>query len=114
MTPAYEATFMATAIGMVRGGLGITLLPSSALELSAAHDLATRVIDDPQLTRKLGILCDRRRSFSPAVQAFVDLLIDRVAVWFKAQAGKSAHPIVRTTRGQQSTKAASRRSRAKR
>jgi DNA-binding transcriptional LysR family regulator len=114
VTPVHEATFMATAIGMVRGGLGITLLPSSAVELSAADDLATRVIDDPRLTRKLGILCDQRRSFSPAAQAFVDLLIDRVAVWFKAQVGRSSHPIVPVARDQQRAKPPHRRSTAKR
>lgn len=89
VAPSYEATFMATAIGMVRGGLGVTLLPSSALELSAADDLATRVIDNPRLTRKLGVLCDRRRSFSPAAQVFADLISTRVATWFAAQTFKS-------------------------
>jgi hypothetical protein len=84
------------------------------VELSAADDLATRVIDDPRLTRKLGILCDRRRSFSPAAQAFVDLLIDRVAVWFKAQVGRSSHPIVPVARDQQRAKPPHRRSTAKR
>jgi len=88
LVPAHEATFMATAIGMVRGGLGVTLLPSSALELSSATDLVTRVIHDPRLTRKLGILRDRRRSYSPAAQVFVDLLVARVATWFEAQAGQ--------------------------
>jgi LysR family carnitine catabolism transcriptional activator len=86
ITPAYEAAFMATAIAMVRGGLGITLLPSSAVELTSARDLTTRVIDDPRLTRKLGILRERRRSLSPAAQSFVDLLKERVPRWFAAQA----------------------------
>jgi DNA-binding transcriptional LysR family regulator len=86
IAPAYEAAFMATAIGMVRGGLGITLLPSSAVELTSAHDLTTRAIDDPRLTRKLGILRERRRSLSPAAQYFVELLVQRVPAWFAAQA----------------------------
>ena len=85
ITPAYEPVFMATAIAMVRGGLGITLLPSSAVELASARDLAMRAIDDPRLTRKLGILRERRRSLSPAAQYFVDLLVQRVPKWFAAQ-----------------------------
>ena len=32
--PAYEVAFMSTAIGLVRAGLGATLLPSSAAELA--------------------------------------------------------------------------------
>jgi DNA-binding transcriptional LysR family regulator len=87
VAPAYEAAFMATAIAMVRGGLGITLLPSSAVELTSARDLTTKVISDPRLTRKLGILRERRRSLSPAAQSFVDLLVKRVPAWFAARAG---------------------------
>jgi LysR family carnitine catabolism transcriptional activator len=30
--PAFEATYMSTAAGMVKAGLGVTLLPSSAFE----------------------------------------------------------------------------------
>ncbi|HVO90527.1 MAG TPA: LysR family transcriptional regulator [Casimicrobiaceae bacterium] len=85
IAPAYEAAFMATAIAMVRGGLGITLLPSSAIELTSAHDLATRAIADPRLTRTLGILRERRRSLSPAAQSFADLLVKRVPTWFATQ-----------------------------
>jgi LysR family transcriptional regulator, carnitine catabolism transcriptional activator len=69
--PAYEPEFMATAIGMVRAGLGATLLPSSALEIAAASDLVVHPLDDPRLTRQLGILRKRQRAFSPAAEAFV-------------------------------------------
>src|SRR4051812_11680051 len=33
--PAYEVTYMSTAIGLVRVGLGITILPSTAIELGS-------------------------------------------------------------------------------
>jgi len=85
-SPAYEAAFMATAIAMVRSGLGVTLLPSSAVELASARDLTTRTVGDPRLTRKLGILRNRRRSLSPAAQLVVDLLRQRVPAWFAAEA----------------------------
>ena len=69
--PAYEAAFMATAIGLVRAGLGATLLPSSASELLAAGDLVIRDLAEPRIERELGIVKPRRRSMSPALQAFV-------------------------------------------
>jgi DNA-binding transcriptional LysR family regulator len=69
--PAHEPEFMATAIGMVRAGLGATLLPSSALEITAASDLVVHPLDDPRLTRELGILRKRQRAWSPAAEAFV-------------------------------------------
>ena len=43
--PAYEPAYMATAIGMVRAGLGATLLPSSALEIAAAADLVMQTLE---------------------------------------------------------------------
>jgi DNA-binding transcriptional LysR family regulator len=73
-TPAYEAAFMATAIGLVRAGLGATVLPSSASELLAAGDLVTRDLAEPRIERELGIVRTRRRSMSPASQAFVTAL----------------------------------------
>ena len=80
--PAYEAEFMATAIGMVRAGLGATLLPSSALEITAASDLVAHPLDDRSLTRQLGILRKKQRAFSPAAAAFVAELEKFAAGWF--------------------------------
>jgi DNA-binding transcriptional LysR family regulator len=73
-TPAYEAAFMATAIGLVRAGLGATLLPSSASELLAAGDLVIRDLDAPRIERELGIVKQRRRAYSPAAEALVAML----------------------------------------
>ena len=50
-SPVYEAAYMATAIGLVRAGLGATLLPSSASELLAAGDLVIRDLDAPRVER---------------------------------------------------------------
>ena len=73
--PMFEATFMATAVGLVRAGLGVTLLPSSAHEVRTASDLAARAIDHPGLVRTLGVLRLRGRSLSPAAEAFVVVLL---------------------------------------
>jgi LysR family transcriptional regulator, carnitine catabolism transcriptional activator len=81
-TPAYEPAFMATAIGMVRAGLGATLLPSSALEIASASDLVVHPLDNPDLTRPLGVLRKKQRSYSPAAAAFVAELKTFAATWF--------------------------------
>jgi LysR family transcriptional regulator, carnitine catabolism transcriptional activator len=80
--PAYEPAFMATAIGMVRAGLGATLLPSSALEIASAADLVVHPLDNPELTRQLGILKKREHSHSPAAAAFVAALTEHAKTWF--------------------------------
>ena len=72
--PAYEVAFMSTAIGLVRAGLGATLLPSSAAELRAAGDLVIRDLESPRIERQLGILKQRRRAYSPAAEALVAAL----------------------------------------
>jgi DNA-binding transcriptional LysR family regulator len=83
-TPEYEPEFMATAIGMVRAGLGATLLPSSALEITAASDLVVHPLDDHTLTRQLGVLRKKQRAYSPAASTFVADLEIFAANWFGA------------------------------
>jgi DNA-binding transcriptional LysR family regulator len=85
-TPSYEAAFMSTAIGMVRAGLGVTLLPSSALEVKTASDLVCRAINHPKLKRKIGILRKRRQSFSPAAASFAASLHALSRDWFRSEA----------------------------
>jgi LysR family carnitine catabolism transcriptional activator len=84
-TPAYEAAYMATAIGMVRAGLGATLLPSSALEIAAAADLVMQKLDAPELTRQIGILRKGARSLSPAAESFATTLRNHARDWFSRQ-----------------------------
>jgi DNA-binding transcriptional LysR family regulator len=72
--PAYEVAYMSTAIGLVRAGLGATLLPSSAAELRATGDLVVRDLAAPRIERELGALKLRRRAYSPAAEALVAVL----------------------------------------
>lgn len=72
ITPEYEATFMSSAVGMVRAGLGITLLPSSAHEVTTGETLIRRV-RHPAFRRSVGVIKLRGRSLSPAGAAFVEL-----------------------------------------
>lgn len=80
-TPAYEAAFMATAIGMVRAGLGATLLPSSAFELTRLTDLVIRPVADPLLERTLGVVRRAGRSLSPAAELFAAALRADLVAW---------------------------------
>ncbi|MEO8306271.1 MAG: LysR family transcriptional regulator [Betaproteobacteria bacterium] len=72
--PQFEVAYMSTAIGLVRAGLGATLLPSSAAELQATGDLVVRDLAAPRIDRELGVLKLRRRAYSPAAEALVSVL----------------------------------------
>jgi DNA-binding transcriptional LysR family regulator len=72
--PVFEVAYMATAIGLVRAGLGATLLSSSAADLRAASDLVLRDLTEPRVERQLGVVQQRRRALAPAVEAFVEVL----------------------------------------
>lgn len=65
----YDVTNMGTAAGMVRQGLGVSVLPRLALpELNLAGLLCTPLYDD-SARREIGILHRRDRPLSPAAQA---------------------------------------------
>jgi DNA-binding transcriptional LysR family regulator len=69
--PAFEAAYMSTALGMVKAGLGVTILPASVLEMEAAGGVAYRPIHGPNLEREIGFLNKRGRSLSPAAEALL-------------------------------------------
>ena len=73
--PAAEATYMMTAVGLVRAGLGITILPASAKEIAAAPSLRARAIDDARFSRTISLVKRRKRTLPPACQAFLQELI---------------------------------------
>jgi DNA-binding transcriptional LysR family regulator len=75
-TPAFEATYMSTAAGMVKAGLGVTILPSSAFEMGGLTGLRTRPIKHSALTREIGVIEKSRRSLSPAAESFLKTLKD--------------------------------------
>jgi len=74
VTPAFEATYMSTAAGMVKARLGITIVPSSAIPMGELAGLATRPISHPVLTRELGVLEKFARSLSPAAESFLHVV----------------------------------------
>lgn len=56
LKPACEATYMATAVSMVRAGLGVTMLPSSAVEINIYPDVVARAVTGDGMTRKIVII----------------------------------------------------------
>jgi len=71
--PAHEVTYMSTAVGLVDAGLGIALLPTSALELRL-EGLERRPVRGASLGRQIGAITRARRSLSPAAEAFLEVL----------------------------------------
>jgi LysR family transcriptional regulator, carnitine catabolism transcriptional activator len=72
--PAFEATYMSTAAGMVKAGLGVTILPSSAFEMGELTGLRSRPIKSPAITREIGVIEKNGRSLSPAAESFLKTL----------------------------------------
>ena len=72
--PAHEVTYMSTAVGLVRAGLGVAILPSTAFELDAVRGLEVRAIADRGLDRDIGVARKAGRSMSPAANVFLEAL----------------------------------------
>ena len=81
-TPVQEPVYMSTAVAMVRAGLGVALLPSSASELRGADDLVSHHIAHRGMRRQVGILLRRGRSLSPAAEEFAGFLQGMAKRWF--------------------------------
>ena len=68
--PFCEASFMSTAMGMVRAGLGVAVLPLSGVNLGIDVRLRHRVIDDVRFDRTIAIVRVAIKSLSPAADDF--------------------------------------------
>jgi LysR family carnitine catabolism transcriptional activator len=77
VTPAlFECSQLATMGGLIAAGLGISLLPRSTLPLLGHQgELATRVMQAPVASRRIGVLRLMGRSLSPAAQALLDAVM---------------------------------------
>lgn len=81
VTPAFETTYMSSAVGLVRAGLGVSLLPSFAYEVVSAVDVLVRPVLHPAFQRKIGIITLRDRTLSPAAISLISLISSRSAAW---------------------------------
>lgn len=73
-----ESQQMPTAIAYARAGLGIAILPSTAITPGEAPDLATITITGPSIERHLSILSRNHLPMSPAAEVFGDMLLAHI------------------------------------
>jgi DNA-binding transcriptional LysR family regulator len=69
---ACEPTYMMTAVAMVRGGLGVTILPETAREVRAEPGLVVKPIDHPAFVRPIAIVKKRGRTLPAVTERFVE------------------------------------------
>lgn len=72
--PAFEAIYPSTALALVKAGLGLTIQPSSSMELASSKGLKFRSIRHQGLTREIGVIQNARRSLSPSAEAFIQMI----------------------------------------
>lgn len=93
---AFEVTHMATAVAMVRRGLGITVAPTSAIEGIDATGLDFAPIAEASATRELGYMHRSNRALSAAAQQALVLIGEQapqvMAQWEAQFLGASAAP----------------------
>lgn len=77
--PAFQVEHLATALAMVRNGLGICILPSSALDVMNMEGLVCRNVEDTLATRQLGMIARRGHKPSPLATLLTSLLRQFVA-----------------------------------
>jgi DNA-binding transcriptional LysR family regulator len=69
--PFIEATYMATAVGMVRAGLGVALLPSTAAEAKPSGRVKSRPVSGKSFVRPIVVVRKAGRTLPPASEAFL-------------------------------------------
>jgi LysR family transcriptional regulator, carnitine catabolism transcriptional activator len=76
MNRVMELEQLSTVAGMVRAGLGISVLPSLALfHFQAAPELVTKPLHAPGLRRQIFVVVRNDRSLSIAAQALLEFLL---------------------------------------
>lgn len=78
VSPACEVTYMSTAVALVQAGMGVAILPSTAIEARSAGILARR-IEDSGFVRKLVLVKRKSASLSKVVQQFADSVVSTLA-----------------------------------
>ena len=75
LEPAYEVSDMVTAMGMVRSGFGLTIMPRIALDELNMKGLAAAPIASPKPARSIGVITRADRPLSPAAEFCIELLL---------------------------------------
>jgi LysR family transcriptional regulator, carnitine catabolism transcriptional activator len=75
MNRVMELDQLSTVAGMVRAGLGISIVPSLTLFHFQAPELVTRPLDVPGLRRQIFVIFRADRSLSIAARTLLDFLM---------------------------------------
>jgi LysR family transcriptional regulator, carnitine catabolism transcriptional activator len=73
VVPAYEASYLTTALGLAKAGLGVAVIAFSAADAAAtqAAGLRARIVEHPALVRHISLIESAGRSLSPAAHELV-------------------------------------------
>jgi LysR family carnitine catabolism transcriptional activator len=71
---AWETNYMSTAVGLVKAGLGIAILPEALAELDTSGEISCIAIHRPVLSRKIEIIQRKDRSLAPPALRMVEFL----------------------------------------
>lgn len=69
----------ATIFKLVQAGVGLSIVPESALATAIYDGMVARPLDEKRLRRQLGLLQLRDRTPSPAAEGFIELLRKKLA-----------------------------------
>jgi DNA-binding transcriptional LysR family regulator len=98
VSPAYEVTYMTTAVAMVRAGHGVTVLPAAtAQEAQQTSNLMAREIHHERFRRQICLIQASGRSASPAAREFMELV--QAACRARKLAGSTRRPSPVAERG---------------
>jgi LysR family transcriptional regulator, carnitine catabolism transcriptional activator len=78
LLPAFEVNYMSTAIGLVRAGLGIAVLPEAAVGAEKVREVRRLLISRPSLSRRIEIIRRKDRSLSSAAGKMIEILRQRI------------------------------------
>ena len=96
--PAYEVSYLATALSLTQHGLGISVLPSYLTRYFHSGRVSAIRLVDPVVTRNLSIVTRKGASLSPAAEGFVEILRSRIGADARAAKPPGAPERSRRTR----------------
>ncbi len=86
LEPKYEMLHHQTLISMADAGLGIAVLPETAVPPAREGSYAVIPLNEPEMKRRMGILMARGHNPSPAARAVAEVLPEFVSAWTRAAA----------------------------
>ncbi len=87
----YEVNHLATSLGLVERGLGVSVLPKMATPPFDHPVITTKPIVEPVISRTIGLVERRTARLSPAAQKFRDMLAEHWAGQIEGPGGQF-HP----------------------